>query len=172
MVPWIACLTHRRLCGQSSLAYATRQWTTTSTCLRSFGHNPTFVLGLSNTVHPVLARTTPMACLPQFSLSCVPHLWCPQHYAGGRWQPRRYHVNAKIHGGHINTFKTFELTQEVLNHQTAYGCGYRDVRGKFENAAWKDFVRMWRSRSTMIANGVAERSRERRQDHVRRSRIT
>lgn len=58
----------------------------------------------------------------------------------------------------VNTFKTFELTQEVLETiQTAYGCGYRDVRGKFENAAWKDFCEdVEKSLDYDSSNGVAE----------------
>ena len=58
----------------------------------------------------------------------------------------------------VLTFRTFEITQEVLDTiEMAYGCGYRDVRGKFENAAWKDFCEdVERSLDYDMSNGVAE----------------
>ena len=58
----------------------------------------------------------------------------------------------------VLTFRTFEITREVLDTiEAAYGCGYRDVRGKFENAAWKDFCEdVEKSLDYDSSNGVAE----------------
>ena len=58
----------------------------------------------------------------------------------------------------VITFKTFEITAEVLDViESAYGCGYKDVRGKYENAAWKDFCEdVERSLDFDNSNGVSE----------------
>ena len=58
----------------------------------------------------------------------------------------------------VVNFKSFEIVADVLAAiEEAYGCGYQDVRGKYENIAWRDFCDdVERSLDNDPSGGLAE----------------
>ena len=86
------------------------------------------------------------------------HIDLPSIMVEGGGSPIGTMSTRKFMSAIVNTFRMFELTQEVLEAiERAYGCGYKDVRGKYENSAWKDFCEdVERSIDMDTSNGVAE----------------